>query len=59
MDDVGPIPDMSVTPVNFSERAACIEFRCAGAAFDNETLVHNLTTYVDITTTSSNCTFEP
>nr|XP_022293812.1 cartilage intermediate layer protein 1-like isoform X2 [Crassostrea virginica] len=59
MDNVGPIPDMSVTPVNFSERAACLEFRCAGAAFDDKILLQNLTTYVDITTTNSDCTFSP
>lgn len=59
MVDVGPVPDMSVTPVNFSERAACIEFRCAGVAFDEKILVHNLSTYVDIAITSSRCTFSP
>lgn len=54
----GPIPDMSVTPVNFSERAACLEFRCAGVAFDGKKLVSDLATQVDISTTRR-CTFKP
>lgn len=55
--ETGPIPDMSVTPVNFSERAACLEFRCAGVAFNDKELVRNLTTQVEITATESRCKF--
>lgn len=57
--DNGPIPDMSVTPVNFSERAACLEYRCAGVAFNDKELVRNLTTQVFITATNSSCRFIP
>lgn len=55
--DNGPIPDMSVTPVNYREKAACLEYRCAGVAFDGKTLVRNLTTQVFITATDSRCRF--
>lgn len=57
--DNGPIPDMSVTPVNFSERAACLKYRCAGVAFNDKELVRNLATQVLITATNSRCRFIP
>lgn len=57
--DIGPIPDMSITPANFRERAACIEYRCAGVAFNDKELVRNLTTQVFITATNSRCRFKP
>lgn len=57
--DNGPIPDMSVTPVNYKEKAACLEYRCAGVAFDGPDLVRNLTTQVFITATDGRCHFRP
>lgn len=55
--ETGAIPDLSVTPVNFKERATCIEFRCGGVAFDDKTLVRNLTTHVFIIPTDKTCRF--
>ena len=57
--ETGPIPDLSVTPVNFKERAACIEFSCGGVGFDDKTLERNLKTYVSIRATSKTCQFIP
>ncbi|XP_056016064.1 cartilage intermediate layer protein 1-like [Ostrea edulis] len=46
--NVGPIPDLASSNIDYSTRAACVEFRCPGEVRDGPTIVHNVPTDVKV-----------